>query len=80
MTVPETAVNKDSRSVLAHDDVRLAGYALDIEPVSVPVCPQPSSHDHFRLGRFAAYMRHAAMALSGCENIGHKELLSIFVV
>ena len=30
MPVPETAVDKDRRSVFAHNDVRLAGYALDI--------------------------------------------------
>ena len=41
MPVPETAVDKDRRSVLAHDDVRFARHALDIEPVAVSVRPQP---------------------------------------
>ena len=41
MPVPETAVDKDRRSVLAHDDVRFARHALDIEPVPVSVRPQP---------------------------------------
>ena len=59
----ETAVYKDSCPVLAHDDIRLAGHALDIEPVAVSVCPQPSPHKHFRLGCLAAYMRHAAVTL-----------------
>ena len=41
MPVPETAVDKDRRSVLAHDDVRFARHALDIEPVPVSVRPKP---------------------------------------
>ena len=41
VTVSETAVDKDSRSVLAHNNIRLAGHALDIEPVAVSVRPQP---------------------------------------
>ena len=63
VTVPETAVNKDSRSVLAHDDVRLAGHALDIEPVAVSVRPQPFPNQYLRFGRLAANMRHAAVTL-----------------
>ena len=59
----ETAVDEDSRSILAHDYIRLARYALDIQPVSIPVCPQPSPHRHFRLGRLTVYMRHAAVTL-----------------
>ena len=59
----ETTVDEDSRSVLAHYDVRLARYAFDIQAISVSVCPQPSPHRYFRLGCLAAYMRHAAMTL-----------------
>ena len=71
MPVPETAVDEDSRSVFAHDDVRLAGHALDIEPVAVSVRPQPFPDRYLRFGRLAMYMRHAAMALGRCQNIGH---------
>ena len=59
----ETAVDEDSRSIPAHDDVRLTRHALDIQPIPIPMCPQPSPYNHFRLGRLAADMRHAAMAL-----------------
>jgi len=68
----ETETDENRRSVFAHNDVRLAGHALDIEPVAVSVCPQPSPHKHFRLGCLAAYMRHTAMTLGGCHKIRHK--------
>ena len=71
MPVPETAVNKDRRSVPAHDDVRFAGHALDIEPVAVSVRPQPFPNQYLRFGRLAADMRHAAVALLWGQNIGH---------
>ena len=79
MSVPETAVDEDRRSVFAHNDVRLAGHALDIEPVAVSVRPQPFPNQYLRLGRLAAYMRHAAVALGRCQDIGHKlfELLRL---
>ena len=56
MPVPETAVDKDRRSVFAHDDVRFARHALDIEPVPVSVCPKPFPDRYLRLCRLAAYM------------------------
>jgi len=71
VTVPETTVDEDSRSVFAHDDIRLARHTLDVQPVSISMCPQPFPHRYFRLGRFAAYIRHAAMALCRCQDIGH---------
>lgn len=75
VTVPKTTINEDSRSILAHDDVRFAGHALDIEPVAVSVRPQPFSNQYLRLGRLAADMRHAAVALLWGQNIGHNNLI-----
>jgi len=71
VTVPETTVDEYCRSVFAHYDVRLAGHALDIEPVAVSVRPQPFPNQYLRFGRLAADMRHAAVALCGCQDIGH---------
>jgi len=70
VAMPETAVDKDCRSILAHDDVRLARYALDIQPITVSVCPQPFPDRYLRLGCLAAYMRHAAVALCGVNTSG----------
>lgn len=70
--VPETAVDEYRRSVLAHHNVRLARHALDIQPVPVAVCPKPFPHRQFGLCPPAANMRHTAVALLRCQNIGHK--------
>lgn len=59
----ETETDENRRSVSAHDDIRLARHALNIEPVAVSVRPQPFPDRYLRFGRFAAYMRHAALAL-----------------
>ena len=67
----ETAVDKDRRSVFAHDDVRFARHALDIQPIPIPMRPQPFPNQNLRFGRLAADMRHAAVALGRCQNIGH---------
>ena len=56
MSVPETAVDENRRSVSAHHYVRLARHALDIEPVPVSVRPQPFPDRYLRLRRLAAYM------------------------
>ena len=71
MPVPETAVDENNRSVSAHHYVRLSRHALDIEPVPVSVHPQPFPDRYLRLRRLAAYVRHAAVALCGCQNVGH---------
>ena len=71
VAMPETAVDKDCRSVFAHYDVRFARYALHVQPVPVSVRPQPFPDRYLRLCRLAADMRHAAVALCRCEDIGH---------
>lgn len=71
MSVPETTVDENRRSVSAHHYVRLARHALHIEPVPVSVRPQPFPDRYLRLRRLAAYMRHAAVALCWCQDIGH---------
>ena len=67
----ETAVDENRRSVSAHHYVRLARHTLDVQPVPVSVRPQPFPDRYLRLCRLAAYVRHAAVALGRCQNIGH---------
>ena len=76
--VPKTAVDEYRRSVLAHHDVRLTRYALDIQPVPVSVCPQPFPHRQFGLCTPAANMRHTAVALLWCQNIGHSSKYNFY--
>lgn len=73
--VPETAVDEYRHPVLAHHNVRLARHTLDIQPVPVSVCPQPFPHCHFGHCPPAAYMRHTAVALLRCQNVGHNQKL-----
>lgn len=75
VSVPETAVDEYRRSVLAHHDIRLARHTLDIQPVPVSVCPQPFPHRHFGHCPPAAYMRHTAVALLRCQDVGHNQKL-----
>jgi len=70
----EIETDENRRSVFAHDDIRLARHALDIEPVAVSVRPQPFPDRYLRLGCLAAYMRHAAVTLGRCQDIGHVSL------
>lgn len=67
----ETAVDENSRSVSAHYNVRLARHALHVQPVPVSVRPKPFPDRYLRLRRLAAYMRHTAVALCRCKDIGH---------
>ena len=71
MPVPETAVDENRRSVSAHHYIRLARHALHVQPVPVSVRPQPFPDRYLRLRRLAAYMRHAAVPLCRCQNVGH---------
>ena len=63
MPVPKATVDKDSRPVSAHHDIRLSRHTPDVEPVPVSVCPQPFPDQQFRLRRLASDMRHTAVTL-----------------
>ena len=52
----ETETDENRRSVFAHDDVRLAEHALDIEPVAVSVRPQPFPNQYLRFGCLAMHV------------------------
>lgn len=69
--VPKTTIDEYRRSVLAHHDIRLARHAPDIQPVPVSVCPKPFPHRQFGLCSPVANMRHTAVALLRCQDVGH---------
>lgn len=71
VSMPEAAVDKDGGAVGPQDDVGLARYALDVEPVAIAVTPEPAAHQQLGLGGLAADVRHAAVALFGCHAVGH---------
>ena len=74
----ETAVDENRRSVSAHHYIRLAWHALHVQPVPVSVRPQPFPDRYFRLRRLVAYMRHAAVPLCRCQDVGHGKRVLIF--
>ena len=63
MAMPETAVDKEDRSILSHHDVRMPRQAWMVQPVSESMGKQIAPHQEFRLGVLAADGCHAAMAL-----------------
>ena len=71
VTVPETAVDEDHGAVFPQNDVGSAGDVLHVQAVAVAVLPQPFADEDFRLGVFAADVRHVQVTLSRGEGVGH---------
>ena len=72
MSMPETPIHKNCRPIPSHNNVGLAWNALHVEAIAVAVSPQPLPHLQLRLGAFAVDARHHAVALFGCETVGHR--------
>lgn len=71
MSMPEAAMDEDDRIVLRQHDVRLAGYALDVQPVSEAQRMQGSPKSQFRLRALPANARHHAGSGLTVDNICH---------
>lgn len=71
MTMPETPIHKNCCPIPPHDDIRFAWHAFHIETIAVAVLPQPLPDLQLGLGAFAVDARHHAVALFGCEAVGH---------
>lgn len=70
--MPKAPVHEDGGAVFAHHDVGFAGHAFYAEAVAVAVVPEPLPHLKLRLGVATADVRHAAVALRGGHDVGHK--------
>ena len=75
VSVPKAPVHEDCRPVFPHHDIGFARHALHVEPVAVPVPPQPLSHFELGLGAAAVDVRHAPVSLGGSETVGHVLIL-----
>ena len=69
--MPEAPIHKDRRVVFSHHDIRFSRHRLHIEPIAVPMMPQPLSYLQLRLGAFAVDVRHHKVTLFGGEMVGH---------
>ena len=72
VSMPEAPVDKYRRAVGPHHNIRLPGHRLHVEPIAVPVTPQPPPHLQLWLCVLAADMRHASVPLLRCHRVGHK--------
>ena len=72
VSMPEAPVDEDGRPIWPHHDVGLPGHRLHVEPIAVPVTPQPPPHLQLRLRVLAADVRHASVPLLRCHRVGHK--------
>jgi len=63
VSMPEATVHKDARPVLPHHNVRLPRQPLMIQPVSIPMSPQPTAYHHLRLRVLSVDGRHIVVAL-----------------
>ena len=70
VSVPETPVHKYASPVFPHHDVRFPWQSWMIQPIAIPMPPQPTTHHHLRLRIFAVDGRHVRMALF-CKNLVH---------
>ena len=62
MPVPETAIDKDTRAVFSHHDIRVPRQPAVIESVPEPSGEEIFSHDELRLGVLRMDGRHIVVA------------------
>jgi len=63
VSVPEASIHKDARPVLSQHNVGLPRQSLMIQPIPIPMSPQPTAHHHLRLRVFASDGSHVVVAL-----------------
>lgn len=78
VSVPEAAVYENHRAVFLQHNVGCAGQPLHVHPVAESAGKKVFSHNQLGASVSAANMRHALVALFGCEYIGHDGSDSLF--
>lgn len=67
MSVPETAIYKDDRTILAHHDVWMSRQSRMVQSVPEPMSKEIFAHDKLRLRALAVYGCHTTAALFLCH-------------
>lgn len=70
--MPETTVNKYDRFVFGQHNIRLAGQAFVVKPVSETPGKQKPAHKHFGPGILALYPAHVIASGGLIVNVCHK--------
>lgn len=63
MSVPETAIYKDDRTILAHHDVWMSRQSRMVQPVPEPMSKEIPPNQYLRFGILAVYGCHTMAAL-----------------
>jgi hypothetical protein len=71
MTMPETAMHEDNRTMLRKHNVRPAGEVFSVQPVSVAERVEQRANPHFRPAVPGFDSRHVPAALFGGVNVDH---------
>lgn len=71
MTMPEAAIDKDDRAILAQHDGGVSGQPRMVEPVAEATAKEEFPHHHFWFGALPPYLCHTVMALLLCQFVCH---------
>ena len=63
VSMPETPVDKDARTIFPHHDVWFPWQPRMVQPIAEAMSPQPTAHYHLRLRVLAVDGRHVVVAL-----------------
>lgn len=72
VSMPEAPVDENRRPVGSHHNIGLPRHTLHVQPIPIPMTPQPPSHLQLWLCVLAADMRHTDVPLLGSHRVGHK--------
>ena len=69
MTMSETAVHKDDRTVFTQHQIRMTGQTWMVEPIAEAPAEKEFPHQYFGFGVLSTYCSHVAMALFFSQSI-----------
>lgn len=75
--MPEATVYKYYRAVFGKNDIGFAGELFCMQSVTIAICMQEFTNEHFGLGVLALYPAHIIAAGRLIVHIGHKTKLNI---
>src|SRR5574344_1457421 len=71
VSMPKTAVDENHSAIFGQYNIGGARQIFDVQTISEALCKKVFAHYHFGLRVLAANVRHTAVALFGCQSVGH---------